>query len=83
MQKEMAKAMRKNKLNKIYRSNKQKYAKDGREKDYKKITETGKNMGIADLIEVYNRYKRLANTSEEYLGEIDAKFVFSTSDSSI
>ena len=83
MQKEMVKAMRRNKLNKIYRNNKQKHAKDEKERDYKKIAETGRNMGIADLIEVYNKYKRLTNTSEEYLSEMGTMFVLSTSDSSI
>jgi len=74
--------MKKNGLDKIRRNDKQKASKDKIQKAYRRITETGKNIGIADLMEVYGRYKRLADISEEYLSEMGAKFTFSTSDSS-
>jgi len=53
-----------------------------REKEYRQLIKLSENAGIMDLMKLYGEYKKLLDTANKFLQQMNQKFVFSTKDSS-
>jgi len=55
--------------------------KTEKEMEYEEMKRLGEKAGIEDLMSLYGEYQKWMQISMQYLKEMDAKFTFSTTDS--
>ncbi|MHC1566911.1 MAG: hypothetical protein ACXQTD_04125 [Candidatus Syntropharchaeia archaeon] len=55
--------------------------KTEKEMEYEEMRKLGENAGIEDLMSLYGEYQKWMQIAMQYLKEMDAKFTFSTTDS--
>lgn len=53
------------------------------EKEYEELMKMAENAGISDLMKLYGEYRKLLDMSDKYLQQMNPKFSFSTTDSSV
>jgi len=53
------------------------------EKEYEELMKIAENAGISDLMKLYGEYRKLLDMSDKYLQQLNPKFSFSTTDSSV